>query len=124
MSETEEEAPDGLGVRGAKFWLSLTADMEFDAKESEVLLEVCRTLDRIDALAAAVDADGTMITGSMGQRVLHPAVGELRQQQAAFVRLVADLHLPEDVAAQDRFNTARGKAGAAARWDRPLRAVR
>lgn len=122
MVKKKDEPPEqALGERGKAFWSALTKVLEFAPQETEVLLEACRTLDRINDLTAVIEADGTMISGSMGQRILHPAVAEVRQLQAAFVRLTGALNLPEDAAAGDRFRTARAKAGAAARHG--LRAV-
>lgn len=123
MVEKDSEQPsEGLGARGLAFWSELTGPMEFAAQEREVLLEACRTLDRIDDLSEQVAADGSMITGSMGQKILHPGIAEVRQLQASFVRLVGALNLPEDAAAAEKFRTGRAKAGAAARHG--LRAVR
>ena len=85
--------PDGIGGRGSAFWISVQGEMEFDRRETDLLIEVCRTLDMIDSLSAAVAIDGIMLTGSQGQQVLNSAVGELRQQQAAYARLVAQLNL-------------------------------
>lgn len=121
MAKKKDEPPEGLGERGCAFWSALTEVLEFAPQETEVLIEACRTLDRIDDLTRVIDDDGTVIKGSMGQRVLHPAVAEVRQLQASFVRLTAALNLPEDVAANGKFRTARAKAGAAARHG--LRAV-
>ena len=115
---------DELGPSGRAFWDALTADLEFDAHETRYLLEACRTLDVIDGLAAAVEADGLMIAGSMGQRVIHPAVAEVRQQQASFVRLVGALHLPADVQAHEAWKHQRAVAGAAGRWQAPVRQLR
>lgn len=114
MAKKKDQPPQGLGDRGGAFWLALTDVLEFSPQETEVLMEACRTLDRIDDLTAAIDTDGTVVKGSMGQKVLHPAVAEVRQLQASFVRLTDALHLPEDVEAKDKFRTARAKAGAAA----------
>ncbi|MGM1017334.1 MAG: hypothetical protein ACQEW8_07345 [Actinomycetota bacterium] len=121
MNESKDAPPDGLGERGTALWSALTRDIEFAPQEAEVLVEACRTLDRIDDLTDVLDRDGTMISGSMGQRILHPAVAEVRQLQAAFVRLSGALNLPEDKAADEAFRTKRAKAGAAARHG--LRAV-
>lgn len=99
MNEEEGKAfeappvPDGLGLRGAEFWVECQADLAFDSRETELLTEVCRTLDTIDSLAAAIAADGVMIQGSQGQQVLNSAVAELRQQQIAYSRLVLQLNL-------------------------------
>jgi hypothetical protein len=68
-------------------------ELEFDARETDLLIEVCRTLDTIDGLAAVIARDGLMLVGSQGQMVLNAAVGELRQQQAAYARLCAQLDI-------------------------------
>lgn len=118
------EPPEGLGERGSSFWRELFADIDWDMKETVLLAEACRTLDQIDALAAAIDTDGLTVSGSMGQTVIHPAVAELRQHQAAFARLISAVNFPDDEANADRFNHKRAKAAAAARWDRPQSPMR
>lgn len=87
------KVPAGLGLRGAAFWKAVQADLEFDARETDLLIEVCRTLDTIDELSVAVERDGIMLKGSQGQQVLNGAVAELRQQQASYARLVTQLNL-------------------------------
>ena len=82
-----------LGGRGRLLWDEMNDLLEFDSHEVQLLVEVCRTLDTIDALAESIDLDGVMIEGSQGQQVLNQAVGELRQQQQSFARLVAMLNL-------------------------------
>lgn len=109
-----------LGERGAAFWGSMQDAFEFEAKESELLFEACRSLDRIDALEAVLEAAGLVIAGSTGQQILHPAVAELRQQQAQFGRLAGLLHLPEDERAAARFRSTRAHAGSDARWLRSV----
>lgn len=126
MSDSGGKVPDPpvLGVEGLAFWRELREEFEFDAKESALVLEACRTLDVIAGLAEVVESAGLLSTGSAGQVTVHPAVPELRQQQAAFARLIGQVVLPGDEEAADRFRQARARAGAAARWERPLKAVR
>jgi hypothetical protein len=107
-----------LGERGEKFWVDLHESLEFDPHETALLVEACRALDRIEALEALL-VGGLVSTGSTGQTVVHPAVAELRQQQAGFARLMSAVNLPADVAAGERFRVTRAHAGAAARWERP-----
>lgn len=119
VSETVQSSPPpGLGERGGKFWSELHESLEFEPHESALVLEACRTLDRIEALEHLL-VGGLASTGSTGQTVVHPAVAELRQQQAGFARLMAAVNMPADVAAADRFRLSRAHAGAAARWERP-----
>jgi hypothetical protein len=121
------DVPAGLLGRGSAFWIEMLTELEFDTKETALVLEAARVLDRIDQLAEAIEADGLTVKGSMGQTVIHPAVAELRQQQAAFARLIGGVNLPDDDAAADRFKYERAKAGSDARWNgagsRRLRAV-
>lgn len=123
MTESAKPSPPPeLAERGAQFWIDLHESLEFDPQETALVTEACRTLDRIDALELLL-AGGLTSTGSTGQTVVHPAVAELRQQQAGFARLIGAVNLPADAAAADRFRTMRAHAGAAARWQRP-KAVR
>jgi hypothetical protein len=111
--------PEGLGARGAEFWREIHGVARFEPNDTALVMEACRTLDVIDALASAIATDGLFTKGSMGQDVLNPAVAELRQQQAAFGRLIGLVSLPEKEKAQDMWLHRRAKAGAAARWNRP-----
>lgn len=117
---TVPKPPRSLKVRGRKLWREITATFEFDAQEMPLLLEVCRTLDTIDDLSAAVEADGTMTTGSQGQKVVNPAVAELRQQQASFGRLLTMMNLDAAAAGSSiaKLTTVRAKTAANARWKR------
>lgn len=112
-----EGTESALGARGRAFWDAVQEEYEFDVHEAEVLLEACRALDVIDSLAASVEDAGVMTVGSQGQPVLHPAVSELRQQQAAVARLLTQLNL--DAAEVGQVLTAKqaqAKAAAQARW--------
>lgn len=122
------DVPAELGTAGAAFWLQQQSESEFDSRESALLIEACRTLDRIAALDAVIEEDGLMIIGSTGQKVLHPAVAELRQQQASFGRLLGSIEWEDEEQAKERFRHNRAKAGATARWgsstpERRLQAV-
>lgn len=127
MSETKvPPAPRTLGKRGKAFWRDIQGDNELDSPSTEVLLEACRTLDRLEALAEVIDAEGVTATGSAGQRVVHPAVAEARQLQITLTRLVDAIGLPEsedDTRAHEAWKTKRAKAGAAARHGFPLKSV-
>lgn len=112
--------PKVLKRRGRGLWRDLMAKYEFDEHEVPVLLESCRAVDRIDALEEAIARDGLMISGSTGQSVLHPAVAELRQQQAALARLLTQLNLDaaEGGVAMSRQVSSAAQAAANARWAR------
>lgn len=112
--------PRSLKTRGRALWRQLYDDYEPEPHEADLVLEVCRTLDTIDQLSAAIAADGLMILGSQGQRVLHPAVAELRQQQALYARLVPMLNLDEGSGGVGlaTVTSLKAKTAANARWSK------
>jgi hypothetical protein len=117
MTGPNLKAPDTLGPRGSTLWLELQGEYEFDPHEEELLLETCRALDVIDALAKSVGTDGVMLIGSQGQSVLNGAVAELRQQQAAFARLAAQLNLTDaDLGSVLSARSAARRASAQKQW--------
>lgn len=121
MTKTTNAPQDRLGPRGRRFWDHATDTYELSASELEMLLEACRTLDSLDALAAAVAQDGTTIPGSTGQTIVHPALGEARGQRALLHKLLAALALPDEEGGEDTgaLLTPRqvsARAAAAARW--------
>lgn len=117
MSKPVETVPESLGERGSALWHDLQTKFEFDPHEEEILLETCRALDVIDSLAAAVATDGVMLTGSKGQPVLNSAVAELRQQQASFARLAAQLNLMDaSLGAVISARSSASRAAAQKRW--------
>jgi hypothetical protein len=120
------EIPEGLGERGSVLWSALQGSMEFDPQEEALLLETCRTLDTIEALALSIDSAGVMIVGSQGQQVLNPAVGELRQQQLSYARLVTMLNLDAVEGGTQLLSatTANAQAAANARWSKVRKAKR
>ncbi|MHA3723463.1 hypothetical protein ACXR2T_06250 [Leucobacter sp. HY1910] len=108
--------PEYLGVRGAAFWVAQQAAYEWDEHDSQVLVEACRTLDTIDALAAAIEHDGVMLAGSQGQPVLNGAVAELRQQQTSLARLLAALDLDAEEVGVKSPQQVRSQTANRARW--------
>jgi hypothetical protein len=64
---------------------------ELEQHETTLLTEMCRTADRLEALAVVVRAEGVIEDGT-GRA--HPAAVESRQLGIAFARLSAALRLP------------------------------
>ncbi|SFV21303.1 P27 family phage terminase small subunit [Micrococcus terreus] len=95
MTTKRPKMPGGLGERGAGFWRRTVRDYELTDSEVQLLAEACRTLDQLDALALAVETDGATVRGSMGQTVVHPALGEARGQRQVLHKLLAALALPD-----------------------------
>lgn len=111
-------APSDLGQRGRRLWREVVGEYALEHHERELLAEAARVLDTLDDLAAQVDRDGTTVAGSKGQPVLHPALGEARQQRLVLSRLLAQLDLPDDDGGQTTPSSAslKGRHAANVRW--------
>ncbi|MFR9806928.1 hypothetical protein ACL02T_32235 [Pseudonocardia sp. RS010] len=122
MTHRDAEVPAGLGARGAALWRGLHDRYAFDVAEELLLVELCRTADTADELAAVLRRDGVTTAGSKGQTRVHPAVAELRNTQLAAARLVRELDLPDEEAEatvidpQKRMRSEAARKAAQARW--------
>lgn len=75
--------PPDLGPEGRKLWRDTVKrmaenDAAPDVREQKILHSACQLTDTVVTLKAALDADQPFTTGSRGQTVIHPAVGEIR----------------------------------------------
>ena len=114
-------AEPAVGPRARQFWSETLAEFELPPAQMELLTEICRTLDRLDALSAAIDSDGLLTTGGAGQPVVNPALPEVRGQQIVLHRLLGALDLPDDAAGESSpavvpARTVRARRAARARW--------
>jgi hypothetical protein len=93
------------------------ATWELNLDETELLVEICRQLDVVEALAAVLDANGVMTLGSKGQPVVHGAVAALTSARALLGRQLAQLGLPDPQGESvDSPRTAQARRAAQARW--------
>lgn len=90
---TTPHPPEGLDEAGDRLWRSVVDSFELDEHEITLLAQACRTVDTIDALQAAIDADGPLIETRSGPKA-HPAVVEIRQQRIVLARLLVALRVP------------------------------
>lgn len=109
-----------LPPRGATFVAAVNDEFDLGTDEKELLVEVERVLDLLDALHAQVEIDGRFVPGSRGQITVHPAIAEARQSQIVLLRLLGSLGLAlaEDEAGRPMPTPAqlRARAGASAKW--------
>lgn len=105
-------APRPFGPSGQAFFDRVTADFELSVTEQRTLVDVCREIDLVDRLQAALDTQPLIVHGSMGQPVASPLVQELRQHRSTLDRLLRSLALPadDDPVAGDRSTSARERA--------------
>jgi len=113
---SKPKPPASLDSAGKKLWVDVNAKYDLRVDELAVLEAACRTADMIATLDKEWDALGKpfMTRGSMGQDVIHPLIGERRQQQAQLAALLGKLKLPDDTSGAVTTNPAR--AAAASRW--------
>jgi hypothetical protein len=126
VSDVFGSLPDGLQERGERFWRDVTARWELERDDIELLLEVCRSMDLAESLAAVLAAEGPMTVGSSGQPRPHPAIGALNATRSLIGRQLAQLGLPDEegstIASPLSAQTSRA---AVARWRaHPSRATR
>lgn len=116
-TKTKVTTPKGLRTRGRRFWSSITAAYELTVAELELLLEACRTMDRLDELDEFIVKAGVTAVGSQGQMVINGALTEVRGHQLVLHRLIAALTLPdEEGATVPSSATLRAQTAGTARW--------
>lgn len=80
----------GLGRSGAALWRQIAkqwADdgLVPDARERRILADACREADILapvdDAISTAIESGDLTVSGSMGQTVAHPLIGEARRSR-------------------------------------------
>ena len=112
--------PATLGKAGKLLWQRIVADVdpgwELDAADLQNLEGACRAHDRVTELEAAIQRDGATVSGSRGQTVVHPAIGEARLQRQLSASLMGRVELKAPVRSQrrDRADNTRTRPTAAA----------
>ena len=111
-------APAGLGRSGRALWRAIHAEFGLAPHETAILTQVCRIVDRLDAIEAELAGAELTVTGSTGQPRAHPMLAEWRHQARVLESLSRALSIPlpnEDVGRR-RSPTAR--EAALQRWGR------
>ncbi len=106
--------PKRLDAAGKQLWQAVVAKYELRQDELETLKAACGEADLIEKMAAALEDQPLVVSGSMGQLVAHPLVQELRQHRATMAGLLRGLKLPDDQPSGTGINHQR--AGGQARW--------
>lgn len=88
------EAPTGLGERGSAEWVKIwTAGSSWLAPTQDYpwIEMIARAYDEIETYRARVESDGLIQTGSMGQVIAHPLIGEIRRAEASIQKCLSTL---------------------------------
>lgn len=116
--------PADLAARGRALWCQVQEVYELDPVEEQLLLELCKVLDRIDSISAELDtAPSWAVHGAAGQWRSHPLLTSLDNQVKLADRLAASLgvSMPNAGAGQHRGHGHQQKA-ARTRWARRTKA--
>lgn len=83
--------PAGLAPRGRRLWREVHQRYVMNELEVQRLAELCKVLDRCDAIAAELEGQPMVVTGSAGQLRAHPLLTVLQGQQVLADRLATAL---------------------------------
>jgi hypothetical protein len=115
-----KRAPAGLGPSGRALWRDVMRDYGLAPHEAAILVQVCRVVDRLDAIEAELADGPLLVPGSTGQPRANPLLAEQRMQMRVLEALCRALSIPlpgEDVGRR-RSPTAR--EAAMQRWGRGI----
>jgi hypothetical protein len=111
--EKTPRPPKGLGTAGRRLWRSVVEEFELDEHERVLLVQACRTVDRLDDIAAGLVGQPLTVENFRGDPVAHPLLNEQRQQSLTLGRLLASLRMPTgDEEAEGRPQRRGGARGA------------
>ena len=117
------EQPDGLAARGEREWVNIwTAGSSWLAPQQDYhwVEMICHAYDEITHFREVIAVDGLTQTGSMGQMVAHPLIGEIRRAEATIMKALSTLGFsPSDrarlglaeIKAQSKLQDMMAKAG-------------
>jgi hypothetical protein len=92
-SEPPITPPRPLGTHGLSLWTSILAEYRItDRGGIELLAQACATVDRVEALRAAIDHDGEVVATRGGPKA-HPALRDELAGRAFIVRTLERLGL-------------------------------
>lgn len=112
-------APSGLGRSGRALWRDLQGEFGFAAHELAILTQVCRIVDRLDAIEGELAAADTLVvTGSTGQPKCHPLLAEWRAQARVLESLSRALSIPLPSEEVGRRRSPSAREAALQRWSR------
>jgi hypothetical protein len=90
-SATINEPPRKLGEHGRVFWDAVMSEYRIDdCGGTELLFQICAAVDRVEALAERISADGEVVHTRSGPRA-HPALRDELAGRAFIARSLARL---------------------------------
>ncbi len=91
-----EPAPDDLCGRGLAVWDDINRRYTFTAEELALVLQIARTVQKLDELNDALNGADFVVSGSNNQPVAHPLLDTAKSYRLALVSMLRHLDLPAD----------------------------
>jgi hypothetical protein len=96
-ASTSIEPTRKLGQPGLNLWNAVQSEFRIeDCGGVELLMQACLAADRVEALAARIDADGETIQTNMGLRA-HPCLKDELAARSFIVRTLQRLGITDEV---------------------------
>jgi hypothetical protein len=111
-------APSGLGTAGKALWREVNAEFGLAPHESAILVQVCRVIDRLDAIEAELADGPLLVAGSTGQPRANPLLAEWRHQARVLESLSRALSIPLEGEDVGRRRSPSAREAAVQRWGR------
>lgn len=112
------QPPEGLGEAGLALWQQVLGTFELAPAEAALLVQACRTVDELEAIATALAAGPVMVPGSTGQPKASALFAEARAHRLVLGKLLEQLALPDEGEDEGRTpNQERASKAANVRWD-------
>jgi hypothetical protein len=89
-----------------------------DPSEHQLLVAACRSLTELDRIEAALAKGPLMMTGSTGQPVPHPLLGEARAHRRVVESLLRSMALPIEGESVGHVRSPAARDAARTRWRR------
>lgn len=86
-----QRTPAGLSRRSGALWRAVLEEFELSPAELELLRSALVALDRADAAAKVIDAEGVTVLDRYGTPKMHPAVDVETRSRTLYGRFVAQL---------------------------------
>lgn len=112
-------APSDLQREGRALWRAIQSDYDLEAHEAALLRAACRTVDRLEAIAAALVTSPLTVMNGKGEEITQPLLVEQRMASQALARLLASLRLPQG----DEDDASRPQRRSGMRSARGLRSI-
>ena len=117
MTARRPQVPADLAAGGGALWRDVVQVYDLRADELPLLAELCRQVDDLATMRAALAEAGAVVTGSKGQARPNPMLAEIRGARLVLARLAGQLGLPDEDGATSRTPAQRRASKAArARW--------